>query len=65
MEVAAHFSSGGHQLSNAKFVGLGKVWKGWITYRRTREQRWVGFLNTHSKAGGLNKKNCLGLRVDH
>ena len=58
MEVAAHFNSDGHQLSNAKFVGLEKVWKGWTTYRRTREQRWVGLLNTHRKAGGLNKKTA-------
>ena len=28
MEVAAHFNGEGHQLSNAKFVGLEKVWKG-------------------------------------
>ena len=58
MEVAAHFNSDGHQLSNAKFVGLEKVWKGWTSYRRTREQRWVGLLNTHRKAGGLNKKTA-------
>ena len=58
MEVAAHFSSDGHQLSNAKFVGLEKVWKGWTTYRRTREQRWVDLLNTHRRAGGLNKKTA-------
>ena len=44
MEVAAHFSSDGHQLSNARFVGLGEMWKGWTTYRRTREQRWVDLM---------------------
>ena len=56
MEVAAHFNGEGHQLSNAKFVGLEKVWKGWVTYRRVREQRWVGLFDTHRRAGGLNKK---------
>lgn len=56
MEVAAHFNGEGHQLSNAKFVGLEKVWKGWVAYRRVREQRWVGLFKTHRTAGGLNKK---------
>ena len=56
LEVAAHFNSEGHVLSNAKFVGLEKVWKGWVTYRRVREQRWIGLFDTHRSAGGLNKK---------
>ena len=37
MEVAAHFNGERHQLSNAKFVGLEKVWKGWVACRRVRE----------------------------
>ena len=57
MDVAVHFNARGHNLSNAKFVGLEKVWKGWVTYRRIREQRWVGLLGTHKRAGGLNTKN--------
>ena len=56
MEVAAHFNEEGHHLSDAKFVGLEKVWKGWVTYRRVREQRWIGLFDTHRSAGGLNKK---------
>ena len=56
MDVAAHFNGDRHQLSNAKFVGLEKVWKGWVTYRRMREQRWVGLLDTHRRMGGLNTK---------
>ena len=58
MEVAAHFNGEGHQLSNAKLIGLEKVWKGWVTYRRVREQRWVGLFDTHRRAGGLNKKTA-------
>ena len=54
--MAAHFNSEGHVLSNAKFVGLEKVWKGWVTYRRVQEQRWIGLFDTHRSAGGLNKK---------
>ena len=57
MDVAAHFNGGGHDLSNAKFVGLEKVWKGWVTYRRIREQRWVGLFGTHKRDGGLNTKS--------
>ena len=56
MEVAAHFNGDRHQISNAKFVGLEKVWKGWVTYRRVREQRWIGLFETHRREGGLNKK---------
>ena len=56
MEVAAHFNGEKHQLSDAKFVGLEKVWKGWVTYRRPREQRLVGLFETHRTAGGLNEK---------
>ena len=56
MDVAAHFNGEGHELSNAKFVGLEKVWKGWVTYRRVREQRWIGFYHKNWRTGGLNKK---------
>ena len=56
MEVAAHFTGKGHHLSDARFVGLEKVWRSWVTYRRVREQRWVGLFDTHRKVGGLNKK---------
>ena len=58
MEVAAHFSGAGHSLSSAKFVGLEKVWRAWVTYRRVREQRWVNLLGTHRNNGGLNKKTA-------
>ena len=56
MEVAAHFNGDGHQLADVRFVGLEKVWKNWVAYRRIREQRWVGLLNTQRAMGGLNKK---------
>ena len=56
MEVAAHFTGKGHHLSDARFVGLEKVWRSWVTYRRVREQRWVGLFDTHRNVGGLNKK---------
>ena len=46
MEVAGHFNECGHSISNVKVVGLEKVWKNWVTYRREREQRWMGLLGT-------------------
>ena len=57
MDVAAHFNGDDHQLSNAKFVGLEKVWRNWVTYRRLREQRWIGLFETHRREGGLNIKS--------
>ena len=56
MEVAGHFNECGHRISNVKVVGLEKVWKNWVTYRRVREQRWMGLLGTYQGLGGLNKK---------
>ena len=60
MEVAAHFNAGGHLITDASFIGLEKVWKNWVTYRRVREQRWVELLGTYHKygSGGLNKKTA-------
>ena len=60
MEVAAHFNAGGHFITDASFIGLEKVWKNWVTYRRVREQRWVELLGTYHKngSGGLNKKTA-------
>ena len=56
MEVAAHFNESGHNIGNMQVVGLEKVWKNWVTYRRLREQRWMGLLGTYQGLGGLNKK---------
>ena len=36
MEVAGHFNECGHSISNVKVVGLEKVWKNRVTYRRVR-----------------------------
>ena len=56
MEVAVHFNEGNHDISHLKVVGLEKIWKNWVTYRRVREQRWMGLLATYQGAGGLNRK---------
>ena len=56
MGVAAHFTANGHCLSDARFAGLEKVWRSWVTYRRVREQGWVGLFDTRGKVGGLNKE---------
>ena len=58
MEVAGHFNEAGHNIGNVKVMGLEKVWKNWVTYRRVREQRWMGLLGTYQEQGGLNKKKA-------
>ena len=57
MDVPEHFTEGGHTIEDIRVIGLEKVRKNWVAYRRTREQRWMGFLGTHQEAGGLNKKH--------
>lgn len=58
MDVSAHFNGEAHSIADASFIGLEKVWKNWTTYRKVREQRWVGLFGTYRTAGsvGLNKK---------
>ena len=56
MEVAKHFNDEGHALEDVRVIGLEKVYKNWLAYRRAREQRWMGLLGTHQYAGGLNRK---------
>ena len=55
MEVAQHFNGEGHGIGDMLVVGLEKVWKNWVSYRRVREQRWISLLGTLHSTGGLNK----------
>ena len=57
MDVAKHFNGEGHALEDVMVIGLEKMRKNWIAYRRVREQRWMGLLVTHQYTGGLNKKH--------
>ena len=54
--VSSHFNGEGHTESDLEVVGLEKVWRSSVVYRRLREQRWMGFLGTNQQLGGLNKK---------
>ena len=54
--VSSHFKGEGHTESDLEVVGLEKVWRSSVVYRRLREQRWMGFLGTNQQLGGLNKK---------
>ena len=56
LDVGCHFNRGGHSLHDLSVVGLEKVWRSAVTYRRVREQRWVNLLGTNQEQGGLNKK---------
>ena len=56
MEVARHFNGKGHALEDMRVIGLEKVGKNWVAYRRVREQRWMGLLGTHQCSGGLKRK---------
>ena len=54
--VAGHFNSTGHSLDDILFVGLERVWKKEVIYRRLRERRWIDLLGTSRQQGGLNIK---------
>ena len=54
--VSCHFNGEGHSESDLRVVGLEKVWRNSVIYRRLREQRWLRFLGTNQEQGGLNTK---------
>ena len=54
--VAGHFNSPNHSLDEIMFVGLERVWKKDVIYRRLRERRWIDLLGTSRQQGGLNVK---------
>ena len=58
MEVASHFSGEGHSVEDIRVIGLEKVYKNWVTYRRAREHRWMDLLGTYQRLGDLIK-TCL------
>ena len=55
LEVASHFNGEGHSGDDIRVIGLEKVYKNWVAYRRAREQRWMDLLGTYQHNGGLNK----------
>ena len=57
LPVGRHFKSSDHSLDGLKVVGLERVWKENVDYRRVRESRWMQLLGT-DKCGGLNVRSA-------
>ena len=56
LPVRSHFYAPGHSISDVRVVGLERVWRQNVEYRRARERRWMNLLGTHGAIGGLNKR---------
>ena len=56
LPVSRHFKSKGHTIENMRVVGLERVWKPNVYYRRARERRWMTLLGTGQEKGGTNKR---------
>ena len=56
LPVARHFSVDGHDIGDIKVIGLERVWKNDVFYRRQREMRWIRLLGTDGGQGGCNKR---------
>ena len=57
LPVRRHFLSEEHSLDDLRVVGLERVWRASVNYRRVRESRWMKLLGT-DKNGGLNVRSC-------
>ena len=56
LPVARHFSVDGHSVGDIRIVGLERVWKNDVFYRRQRETRWIQLLGTDDGQSGCNKR---------
>ena len=56
LPVARHFSDQGHDVNDMRIVGLERVWRSDVFYRRQREMRWIHLLGTDGEHGGCNKR---------
>ena len=56
LPVRSHFRSAGHEIGDVKVVGLERVWRQNVEYRRARERRWMDLLGTHVGDAALNKR---------
>ena len=56
LPVARHFSVDCHDVRDMRVVGLERVWRSDVFYRRQREMRWIQLLGTDSEHGGCNKR---------
>ena len=56
LPVRSHFRSAGHGVDDVRVVGLERVWRQSVEYRRVRERRWMSLLGTRGGDEGLNKR---------
>ena len=56
LPVRGHFCAQGHSVNDVRVVGLERVWRQHVEYRRVREKRWMNLLGTQGAIGGLNKR---------
>ena len=56
LPVRAHFHGPGHSIDDVFVVGLERVWRDSVEYRRVRERRWMNLLGTSGAEGRLNKR---------
>ena len=56
LPVRSHFCAPGHSVSDVRVVGLERVWRPNVEYRRVRERRWMDLLGTNGAVHGLNKR---------
>ena len=57
LPVSSHFRSADHNVSDVRVVGLERVWRQNVEYRRARERRWISLLGTRVGGESLNKRN--------
>ena len=43
-------------MNDMRIVGLERVWRSDVFYRRQREMRWIHLLGTDGEHGGCNKR---------
>ena len=56
LPVRNHFHSPHHSINDVRVVGLERVWRNNVEYRRARERRWMNLLGTQGGVNGLNKR---------
>ena len=57
LPVRRHFLEPGHTIDDLRVVGLERVWRSEVDYRRAREMRWMRLLGTANAVGGLNVRS--------
>ena len=58
LPVRSHFCASGHDIKDVWVIGLERVWRQNVEYRRARERRWMNLLGTNDAMSGtgMNKR---------